>query len=458
MREKILKSDALIVSETDERGIITYANEEFCKISGYSLDELIGKPHNIIRHPDMPACVFKLLWLFIEQGKPISAYVKNRAKDGSYYWVLANVFPLGDKYVSIRVKPTSSFINIIPDVYKKLLLIEKTQGMDAAATELMKILKSVGFDSYEAFMTQALIEELKNKDILATINPNQTSKGWSYTKVQNILISLFQKARSIDSLYTNVFERIDFFVELNKTLQEKSLFIQNLADDIILMSLNASLESQKLNDSGRSLSVLAGEIRESARINESHIEHIRQLIASAISHLEKIIFRASATKLQIIMIAFFCAELLQDIENNEEKFQHESQATFENITFLLSLLNNYGAEEFLVVLEKDLRKMSQHVAKIDRMVKILDYIYNNGMVEAVNIGIKGRGFVAIFSQIQTLITTAREEIAQMQNSIDIANDETSLLRRTEHKTEEIKETIHKNVDELLQFFNNITLF
>ncbi len=89
--EKVVPSDRFLVSKTDTKGIITYANPIFIEVSGYTEDELIGANHNIVRHPDMPRTVFKLLWDMIQNGEEIFAYVKNMAKDGSYYWVFAHV-------------------------------------------------------------------------------------------------------------------------------------------------------------------------------------------------------------------------------------------------------------------------------------------------------------------------------------------------------------------------------
>lgn len=113
LRDRTALVDAFaIVSETDTRGIITYANKKFCEVSQYSLDELIGKPHNIIRHPDMPKSVFKELWDTIKAGKIWQGEVKNRRKDGSHYWVYATVGPLLDadgypyRYISMRIDIT----------------------------------------------------------------------------------------------------------------------------------------------------------------------------------------------------------------------------------------------------------------------------------------------------------------------------------------------------------------
>ncbi len=89
--ETEVPKDELIISRTDLKGIITYANETFAHISGYEPQELIGKPHNILRHPDMPKSIFKELWDTIQAGKIWSGYVKNLRKDRGYYWVYAEV-------------------------------------------------------------------------------------------------------------------------------------------------------------------------------------------------------------------------------------------------------------------------------------------------------------------------------------------------------------------------------
>src|SRR5208337_1146296 len=94
--ERFFNTDDIIVSKTDLTGRITYANKVFCDICGYSEAELVGAQHSIIRHPDMPRAVFKLLWDTIQEGREIFAYVKNMAKNGDYYWVFAHATPSYD--------------------------------------------------------------------------------------------------------------------------------------------------------------------------------------------------------------------------------------------------------------------------------------------------------------------------------------------------------------------------
>ncbi|MDH4944354.1 PAS domain-containing protein [Sulfurimonas sp. C5] len=126
MGEYILKSDDFLVSQTDEKGIILFANDDFCKIAGYSIEELVGKNHNIVRHPDMPKAAFKDLWGTVKQGKVWTGYVKNKTKDGGYYWVFATVYPMKDpetkqvRYMSCRRKPAKEEIEAAEALYKTL--------------------------------------------------------------------------------------------------------------------------------------------------------------------------------------------------------------------------------------------------------------------------------------------------------------------------------------------------
>ena len=159
-REVHFEPDELIVSKTDPRGIITYANNIFCKVSGFTEDELLGRPHSIIRHPDMPKCAFKLVWQMIRSGQECFAYVVNRSKNGDHYWVLAHITPMlnetGDiiGYHSSRRVPEPQAVNAIIPLYKSLCQIESqiggTQGMDAAYEKLTEILsdKGVPYDQF----------------------------------------------------------------------------------------------------------------------------------------------------------------------------------------------------------------------------------------------------------------------------------------------------------------------
>ena len=160
-REIVMQENDFIVSKTDLKGRITYANRVFMRIAGYAERELLNVQHNIIRHPDMPRGVFRLLWNVIENGQECFAYVKNMAKNGDFYWVFANVTmdydangkPIG--YFSVRRKPSRAGIDAITPVYQEMLRIEQRAGArdapDVSLQWLVDVLKSKG-TTYEEFI------------------------------------------------------------------------------------------------------------------------------------------------------------------------------------------------------------------------------------------------------------------------------------------------------------------
>jgi PAS domain S-box-containing protein len=157
LQERVMREDDFIVSKTDTKGRITYCNEIFMDMAMMTESELLGKPHNIVRHPDMPKAVFKLLWDRVQKGEEIFAYVKNLSKDGSFYWVYANVTPSYDSsaniigYYSIRIKPNPKALEIIKPIYEKMLSIEKSSGVDASMKYLTDLLNEKGV-SYDEFI------------------------------------------------------------------------------------------------------------------------------------------------------------------------------------------------------------------------------------------------------------------------------------------------------------------
>jgi len=143
-----LSSTRYIVSKTDPKGIITYGNDYFMEISGYSESEIMGQPHSIIRHPDMPKIVFKMMWDRINKRKNIMAVVKNLAKDGSYYWVVTEFEPKVDpitneiiSHTAFRKAAPLKAVEAITPIYKKLIELEKEGGMEASEKYLRNYLE-----------------------------------------------------------------------------------------------------------------------------------------------------------------------------------------------------------------------------------------------------------------------------------------------------------------------------
>ncbi|WP_085900318.1 PAS domain-containing protein [Kiloniella majae] len=158
--------DELFFSRTDEKGIILSGNSVFQRVSIYAWDELLNKPHKIIRHPDMPKAVFWLLWDTIKSGHPVGAYVKNRAKDGRHYWVFAIVTPIDGGFLSVRLKPSSSLFRTVKNEYIALRKIENSDHPtpEKSAKILLSRLQNLGYRDYNAFMASALSHEIIARD------------------------------------------------------------------------------------------------------------------------------------------------------------------------------------------------------------------------------------------------------------------------------------------------------
>jgi PAS domain S-box-containing protein len=160
--ERTFGDNDIIVSKTDTKGKITYANKVFLDVAGYNLDEVMGQPHSMIRHPDMPRSIFKLLWDKMTKKEELFAYVMNRCKNGDHYWVLAHVTPSFGQDGNVvgyhsnrRVAKRATLDDVVIPLYGQLLQIEQSRpnrkdGMLASTQALMDILnnKGVAYDEF----------------------------------------------------------------------------------------------------------------------------------------------------------------------------------------------------------------------------------------------------------------------------------------------------------------------
>lgn len=146
-KEVFMKDNDFIVSKTNHKGVISYCNEIFISMAGYDEKDLLGKNHNIIRHPDMPKAAFKLAWDLIDKGEEFFGFVKNISKTGEYYWVFANITADYDNngkiigYTSVRRKPNSKAIEAVIPIYKQMVELEKRQDINASTKFLLDFLE-----------------------------------------------------------------------------------------------------------------------------------------------------------------------------------------------------------------------------------------------------------------------------------------------------------------------------
>ncbi|WP_229673308.1 PAS domain-containing protein [Salipiger pallidus] len=165
MGEVPFETGSMFYSRTDRRGVIIEGNSVFRRISGFGWEELKGAPHKLVRHADMPTGVFHLFWERLKAGKQVSAYVKNKTKDGRHYWVLAVAWPIPDGYISVRIKPHTELFASVREIYAEMRRAELEDGVTPARSceALLAALQEHGFETYDAFMSAALSRELEER-------------------------------------------------------------------------------------------------------------------------------------------------------------------------------------------------------------------------------------------------------------------------------------------------------
>lgn len=210
--------DELFFSCTDDRGIITGGNDVFQRVSGFEWHELLGSPHKVVRHPDMPKGVFHILWDQIQKGIPAGAYVLNQCKDGKSYWVFAVISPVENGYLSIRMKPSSEMFERVRELYGTVLEKERENlSAEDSAAFILKTLKAEGFDDYSSFGARAIGEEIMARDAALSREQSKLAKALKamssqlleLSKEQEKLFEFFEAIRGIPSNMRIVASRLE---------------------------------------------------------------------------------------------------------------------------------------------------------------------------------------------------------------------------------------------------------
>lgn len=313
--------DEMFFSTTDPKGIIQSGNAVFARVSGYSMDELVGQPHNIIRHPDMPRVVFRLLWDFLHRNLPVAALVKNMSKDGHYYWVIALVTPVPGGYLSVRFKPSSPVSTKLQEIYARLRAIEAEHGnggadgragMDAAEKILGEELQQLGFADYAGFMWRLLHDEMKSRDALTAGIGKAPSKlamietGEASVVLRSICSGAAQAYVQINTLY----EKLDELTTLHDGLSGRTAVVYELTHSIRFVALSTAIKAAQLGDEGRSLGVIAHFLNDASAQTSGEVQRLTGSIKAVTEEMHAVIFNLAGARLQLEMMMFFARELL----------------------------------------------------------------------------------------------------------------------------------------------------
>lgn len=307
----------IFFSTTDTRGVIEQVNSVFVRLSHHPREELIGAPHNIIRHPDMPAGAFKLVWDTLEAGQRVCAYVKNLAANGSAYWVFATITPLGDGYLSVRNRPCREDLKTAASqmydiVRPREIRARDERGLTATAAaeeglqDLAEQLGSAGFASYDDFQLMALPAEVAALTALSAGLPDRGS-------VPGPLGDMLTAIREIDRDLSLLVGRLDHYQELIDVLRDG---VARTSEVVSQLGAATDTADEATGQVGELAPVLANTTRVIVKHNRSTVTALREagesmrLLGELTARLR---FRIALATLHNVMTGRFVVELLDGI-------------------------------------------------------------------------------------------------------------------------------------------------
>lgn len=324
------KLNEMFFSTTDARGIIENGNDVFTRVSAFTAAELIGQPHNLIRHPHMPRVAFQLLWENAKAGRAFAGYVKNMAKDGAFYWVFAVIVPLpGGRYLSIRFKPTSPTFATVERLYERLLRVESEtiaaggtpkEAMAKSRARLDQELTVLGFPSYDLFSHVALNAEMTERDTrLAAANLRLFPETLAGRDVTPALAHLYESGLGVYRQVADLFRELHAFIRFHEQLQNAGRSVLGVAEDFRMHALNVNITAQRHGLEGRTVGVVATFLDHYAQELGRGTHELRRHVTRTSAATEGINADIAIARLQMEMILVFQAELATGPDQGREK-------------------------------------------------------------------------------------------------------------------------------------------
>ncbi len=423
-QERVFGIDELFFSITNKAGIIQQGNSVFVRVSGYSYEEILGAPHNILRHPDMPRVVFKLMWDTIKAGETIAAYVKNRSKCGRYYWVLAVVMPTDGGYLSIRLKPTSSMLSTVINLYGQLLITERqlenegrsrAEAMAASGKRLEKALAELGYSDYPSFMNAAISTEMTSRHRLLRsehFRGCMRSPGFRGYELDDRTQIVAKHFSDLDNHLQNLFQYLDEFRETNVRLIETSHAMLANSATIRLLSLNATVAASQLGSKANTLSVVAESLGEASGSGERDIIKISEEMGELVDSLSALIFEVATIKLQSEVSNFFLNELQRDgVGSSHGESQSLSTLVIEVNKRISTVYERLSSTESAFAI---LRKRVERLLLITQRLRFVQFA---GLKESVALS-GADAFAVIFDKAKSQIDETRRECDKLAKLVE----------------------------------------
>ena len=439
-REFEYPESEMLVSMTDKKGVITHCNAAFVKVSGYTYDELIGQPHNMIRHPDMPAEAFKDLWSTIGYGRPWSAFVKNRRKNGDHYWVRAHVTPLKDHgklvgYLSVRTKPTRDQVNAAEALYKKMA-DEKASGKQTFKIHAGRV-RHFGW-----------------KDLIGKLGRLHLTSRFGIAAALLLPLLLLPEFLGLPEPVERITQILTavglwaLFVYCVRTMISKPLEDAiGTAHSMAAGDLTFAQDSDRTDQVGvliRALKQASMNTRAFVYDVRAEADGIQQAISNISSGNSNLATRTESQVTSLVKTTHALSLLTGNVKQTADTARQVAQVSAE--TTQAAQQGGQVVQQVIHAMQ-GIQSSSQHMSDITQLIESIAFQTNilalNAAVEAARAGEQGRGFAVVAGEVRSLAQRSSSAAKEIRDLISKSVEQVSDGTR---QVEEAGATINRVVD------------